>query len=77
MGSEKQQEEEEERWLVGCLPSFSFSATAQEHALHSLKEKGLPYFDGTHRVAMARRLSSLELEGRQKSGGQRERASHA
>ena len=48
MGSEKQQEEEEEeRWLVGCLPSFSFSVTAQEHALHSLKEKGLHYFDGT------------------------------
>ena len=34
-------------WLADCLPSFSFSVTAQEHTVHSLKEKGLHYFDGT------------------------------
>ena len=94
MGSEKH--EKEEQWLrcwlayycrllPYCLPSFSFNATAQEHTLHSLKEKGLYYFDGTQNssVAMARCFSgSLELEGREEkrvrdSVPRRQRASHA
>ena len=54
--------------LPYCLPSFSFNATAQEHTLHSLKEKGLYYTSMAHSssVAMARCFSgSLELEGRE------------
>ena len=68
MGSEKH--EKEEQWLrcwlayyckllPYCLPSFSFNATAQEHTLHSLKEKGLYYFDGSQQSVWQWHVASV------------------
>ena len=82
MGSEKH--EKEEQWLrcwlayycrllPYCLPSFSFNATAQEHTLHSLKEKGLYYFDGSQQCGngtLLQWLLGIGREGGEKSEGQ-------